>query len=355
MKALKKIMVWMLISLTIQVAVLYYVDNYLFSAEGSSKIVSKKVVNEKKTERKMVDISLPEDAEHVNVSYDGGYISYYKDGVLKVIDVYTGKEKEIAMEDGYEISCYEWVPDRDIVLIAMQKEQKGSNKYLFCSYDAERDKKDIMQTKEGERTSITASKNSYIEDIQLTPLTNTIYIKTALKGGKTTIYCIDVMKQIEKVRTEAYFIGDIGILPNDDRIAYEDSKEEKVYITGTSDAISIKDVEKLRLLSVDQEDKIYLGEIVKNEDGSEVIKSIYSGRAEQDTSEWKKIDLKTPSEKENIFVSKSGKIYINDNLRGCITEIETNKETVYKGSFMQIFEDGIASSIGGKLVETPIK
>lgn len=355
MKAIKKIMVWMLISVTIQVAVLYYVDNYLFAAEGTTNIVAKKVVNEKKKERKKVDVPIPEDAEHVAVSYDGGFVSYYKDDVLKVIDVYTGKENQMELEENYEVEFYKWAPDRDIILLAMKKEQGNNNKYMFCSYDAERNKKDLMQTKEGEKTSITASKKSYIEDIELTPLTNMIYVKTALKGGKTTIYSIDVMKQIEKVRTEAYFIGDIKILPNDDRITYEAPKEGKVYITGSSDSISMKDIDNVCLISADEEDRIYLGELENSDTGSSKVKNIYCGRAEQDTTEWKKITLTNPIDKKDIFISKEGKVYINDNLKGTVTEVASNKETVYKGIFMQMYENGIASTSEGKLVETQLK
>lgn len=50
-----------------------------------------------------------------------------------------------------------------------------------------------------------------------------------------------------------------------------------------------------------------------------------------------------------MFVMPSGKIYINDNLKGIVTEITSGKQYVYKGNFVQIYEGGIASINDGKL------
>ncbi|MCY6369653.1 hypothetical protein [Clostridium ganghwense] len=356
MKALKRIMIWVFISLTAQMAVLYYVDNYLFATENVNAVVSKKVVKEKKQKKKDVAIIVPEDAQHVAVSYDGGYLSYYKDDVLKVVDAYTGEEHDVEFEDNLKVSFYKWAPDRDRILLAIKKKSGSSAKYVFYSYDAEKNKKDILQTKEGQETSIRTSNNSYIEDIQLTPLTNMIYVKTALKGGRSSIYNINVMKRIEKVRTEAYFIGNTRIIPNDDRLVYESADKGKVYITGTRSSISIEGVKKLCLLSVDGDDRIYVGELEEDKVSKIAkVKHIYYGTAEQDTNEWKKISLSEAVNKKDIFVSSSGKIYINNNLRGTVTELNSNKDTVYKGIFMQMYDEGIASISDGKLAETPLK
>lgn len=356
MKAIKRIMVWVLISLITQIAVLYYVDNYLFAAESADSIVAKKVVNDKNKEKELKDISIPEDAEHISVSYDGGYVSYYKDDVLKVIDMYTGEENTVEFEDDHKVSFYKWAPDRDIILLAIKEDNYSNDKYKFYSYDAERNKKDLLQTKDGVVTSIKTESNSNIEDIELTPLTNMIYVKVSLEDGRCKIYNINVMMKIEKVRTEPYFIGDIKIIPNDDRIAYESGDNGEVYITGTQTPIDVNEIENLCLISVDQNDRIYVGETDEKKVNNEVqVKTIYYGTAEQDSSEWEKVTLKNPVNKSDIFVTKEGKIYINDNLKGSITELSTNKETVYKGKILEMYEDGVASISDGKLKEEPLE
>ncbi|MGY0374553.1 hypothetical protein [Clostridium sp. JNZ J1-5] len=357
MKALKRIIIWILISLIMQVAVLYYVDNYLFGSQGvSGTIVSTKVDKEKEKKKKKADVSIPEAAEHVSVSYDGGYLSYYKDDELRIIDIYTGKEKKVDFEDNQKVSFYKWAPDRNILLISTKKEYNKSSKFLFYSYDAERDEKDKLETKEQEETAFVTNKTSEIVDLQLSPLTNMIYIKTSLKGGRSSIHSINIMKRINEIKTQVYFIGDIKIIPNDDRIAYESLTKNNVYVTGKTKPISIDGVDKLSLLGVDENDMIYVGELEGDaSNGSSKIKNIYYGTINDDVSEWKSVKLKDAINKKDAYVTRDGNIYINDNLKGVVTELKSNKDTAYKGIFFQMYDGGVASISDGKLLETELK
>lgn len=356
MKALKRIIVWVLLSIVMQIAVLYYVDKYLFASGGVSATISTKKVVKEKEKKKNVNIFVPEEAKQVAVSYDGNYLSYYKEDELKLIDAYTGEESTVELEDKLSVSFYKWAPDRNIVLIAAKKQYNNSSKYVFYSYDAERGLKEKLETKEQNETAFVASKSSNIEDLQLSPLTNMIYIKASLEGGRSNIQSINIMKRISKVDTQSYFIGDIKILPNDDRIAYEDFMKSRVYVTGKSKAISIEDVDKLSLIGVDDNDNIYVGELESDSsNGASKVKNIYYGTIGQEYDEWKKVDLKEAVNKKDIYVSRDGKIYTNDNLKGIVTELSSNKETVYKGIFLQMYDGGISSISDGKLITVELK
>lgn len=357
MKAIKRIIIWIVISLSMQIAVLYYLDNYLFASEGTSNnIVSTKIDDNGKKKNKDIDILIPEDAEGVSFSYDGTYLSYYEDDTLKVIDTYTGEENSIEVEDELKVSFYRWAPDRNIMLISAKKQYENSSKFLFYSYDAERNLNEKLETKEQDDTSLKTDKNAEVEEIQLSPLTNMIYIKTDLKGGRSSIHNINIMKRINEVDTEADFIGDIRILTNDDRIAYESISENKVYVTGEDEPIYIDDVDKMCLIDVDENDNIYIGELDEDSTaGSYKVKNIYYGTIDEDTSEWNKVSVPEGTDKKNIHISRDGKIYLNDNLRGIVKELISQKEVKYVGSFLQIYESGIASVSDGKLIDTPLE
>lgn len=357
MKALKRIIIWVLISLGMQIAVLYYVDNYLFASEGvSNTIVSTKVDDKKDKKKKDVAILVPEEAENVSLSYDGMYLSYYDESNLKIIDTYTGKEKNIELEDNLQVSFYRWAPDRNLMLISAKKEFNNSSKFLFYSYDAERDLKEKLETKEQNETALTSNKSAQVEDLQLSPLTNMIYIKTALSGGRSNIHNINIMKRINKVDTQVTFVGDIRIIPNDDRIAYEAVTKGKVYVTGNEGPISIDRVNKLCLIDVDDNDKIYVGELEENSiNGSYKVKNIYYGTIDENTEEWNKVTLPENINKKDIYISREGKIYINDNLKGIVTELTSQKKIEYKGIFLQVYDGGVASVSEGKLLETLLK
>jgi hypothetical protein len=356
MKALKRIIVWVILSIVMQIAVLYYVDKYLFASEGVNSTISTKKVEREKEKKKDVNIFVPEEAKQIALSYDGSYLSYYKDDELKLVDAYTGEESTIELEDKLSVSFYKWAPDRNIILIAAKKEYNNSAKYLFYSYDAERKLKEKLETKEQDETAFVTTKSSSIEDLQLSPLTNMIYVKATLDGGRSNIQSINIMKRISKVNTQSYFIGDIRIIPNDDRIAYEDFTKNRVYVTGKSKAISIEDADKLSLIGVDDNDNIYVGELESDSSsGTLKVKNIYYGTTNEDSDDWKKVSLNEVVNKKDIYVSRDGKIYINDNLKGIVKELSSNKETVYKGIFIQMYDGGVASISDGKLITIELK
>jgi hypothetical protein len=100
------------------------------------------------------------------------------------------------------------------------------------------------------------------------------------------------------------------------------------------------------LIAADEEDKLYIGSLE-----GEKVKKIYYGLVKESTDKWKSVDLNIPAEKKDIYVSPEGNIYVNNNLKGVVTDITTQKETVYKGKFLQMYNGGIASISEGKLVK----
>ncbi|CAG7839402.1 hypothetical protein Z959_09210 [Clostridium novyi B str. ATCC 27606] len=384
MKAVKRIIAWICISLGMQIAVLYYVDKYLFSTENvSSKIVSTKVEDNKGHKKSNISIEIPEYAENKSVSCDGQYLSYIENDRLKIVDTCTGDEENIELKDGLHMSYYKWAPDRNILLMAAKKRSEDKSKFIFYSYDADKGEKTKLQTKDEKETSFTASREAEVQDIELSPFTNMIYIKSGVKGGKNNIHKINIMQKIDKVESEISMIGDIKIIPNDDSIAYEATNKHKVYITGKSDSLNIDGVDKLCLIDVDDNDVVYLGEIENSLvlEGTKV-KNIYCGIREKsldkpknddnilkskkgkckkskvDTNvcyKWNRITLDRAVDKKDIYVSRNGKVYVNDNLRGVVTELTSKEEFKYKGIFLQMYDGGIASISEGKLVDIPLK
>ncbi|ABK62414.1 hypothetical protein [Clostridium novyi] len=405
MKSVKRIIAWICVSLGVQIAVLYYVDTYLFSTENvSSKIVSTKVEDNKKNRKSDINIEVPENAERKALSCDGQYLAYIENDRLKIVDTYSGDEENIELQQGLHMSFYKWAPDRNILLIAASKKSEEKSKFIFYSYDAEKGEKEKLQNKNGEETCFTAPRGTEVKDIELSPFTNMIYIKSGLAGGKSELHKINIMQKLNKVETKIDMIGDIKIIPNDDSIAYESVNQNKVYITGCQNPIKVDGVDKVCLVDVDDNDIIYVGEIeTSSEQETFKIKNIYRGVMEKpllamkrkDTDrdkeksgetkhkgknkntstskkresvkeskpkmrenisyKWDRIALDKSVDKKDIFISREGKIYINDNLKGIVIELGSNTEIKYKGTFLQMYDGGIASISDGKLVETLLK
>jgi hypothetical protein len=157
------------------------------------------------------------------------------------------------------------------------------------------------------------------------------------------------MKEMQKVYTKSYMIDKMGILYLDDKLIYEDSIYHNIYVTGRQNPIDIKGVQNPRWIGVDENDKIYIGD---ENDGK--ISNIYYGSLNAGENGYQNVNLSQPVNRNDIFLMPSGKLYINNNLKGVVTDAATGKQYTYKGNFVQMFEGGIASISNGRLEKLPL-
>lgn len=341
MKIVKRIGVWVIVSIAIQCLGLFYVNSYVLSEQTTYE--SKKVVvqNSKKPE---VNVNIPDDSTDINISFDGKYVAYYEGDALKVVNANTGEARNVEFGDGVKVSFYKWLPDRNRMLIAEKITQKNGSGFTLSYYDVDKNAKvDIKKLS-------WADSKSEVEDIQLSTLTNVIYVKVAHSGMRSSIYKINIMNQMENVDTRSYLVGTIRSIQHSDKLAYEDLTYHRIDITGVNKPITIKGVDDPSLIAVDGDDNIYVGQVANDK----VVK-IYSGSWKDDPSTWKVTELNSPMNEDDIFVSQDDKIYLNDALRGIITDLSTGKQTIYQGRIINIYSDGIASVYDGKLIKTSLK
>ena len=348
MKSIRKIAVWILLSFIAQFSLYLYLDKVRYVEQTT---FATKSVEVGKKSYKQVDVKIPEGAKNINVSYDGRYVAYFQNGVLKVIDSFTGNEKKQEVKAGNEIAYYRWLPDEERIFIA-EKDVKKS-RLTFFSYDVKKnDKNQIMKKNEPVTVALPDSK-SEVEDIELSTLTSVIYVKINHTGKRSSVYRIDINNALTKVSTNGYVLGRIDTINRKDILLYEDMfnlRDAQIRLTNSSQILKINNVKGLCLLSVDLEDVIYLGELEGDK-----VKRIYSGNLEERTDKWKVTELKEPVDRKDLYITNEGKIYYNDNLRGVVIELSTSKETAYKGKFHQMFNNGIAAISDNKLVKFNFK
>lgn len=336
-KVFKNMIICIIISLTIQIGGLFYLDsNFLTS---SSTVKSQKVVDSSTSTKISVSkVKVPSDATTINVSYDANYVSYYVNDVLFVVNTITGKSINVSSSNGVKISFYRWLPDRNRMLIVETQDRNLSLSYY-----------DVAQS---QKTSVTdilmISSTSKVKEIEAAPLPNVIYIKVANSTTYDSIYWVNIMKSRKKIITKTENIGKIKVVPHEDKMLYEDASNNKVYATGVDDALSFIGSTKSCLLGIDNDDQVYIGDV----DSSGNVDKIYYGTLK---GSWQTLTVDTPVTKSHLFVTATGKVYINDNLKGTVTELSTGKATTYKGVFVQLYSNGVASISDGSLVKTPFK
>lgn len=320
----------------------YYLDKFFFVNETSFK--TKKIENTQKVTKSVENIKIPKNPMNLAISYDGKYTSYFEAGNLKVINTQTAEEKAIPFEQGLTVSFCKWLPDRDRMFIAEKKVNKDGSIIKFSYYDVKtKEKTEVRDVSINLKDS-----KSEVLNMEFSTLTNVIYIKTGRKGNVSSIYRINVMATMEKITTG--LIGNIKIMTRDDKMFYEDTRYSQIRIAGLDKSVKIKGIDNLALLSIDKEDNIYVGQI----DKGKIIK-IFFGTLNQSTDAWKIIELKDPAQTKDIFISLEGKIYVNDNLKGVVTDITSSQENFYKGIYLEMNNNVISSVQGNLLFETIIK
>jgi hypothetical protein len=341
MKIFKRIAIWVMVSIAIQMSGFYYINKYYLSDETNIK-VSK--LQKNTDTAKSAEVAVPFGVQNINASYNGKYVAYDDSGVLNIVDMSTGEKKTLDFDSGVEVSCYKWLSDRNRMLIAEKHTTSSGISFELAYYDVDKD------TKEKIEDLAWTGKSAEVSAIEASPLTNVIFIKIALNDEQSTIYWMNIMADKKKISTVTSSIGNISIVPHEDKLLYENTANNKVYMTGSKSALSVGTTGKAVLLSIDNNDNAYLGELA--DDGT--ISRVYYGQTSAASSTYSVIELGKAVSRDAILVSSEGKIYINDNFTGTITDMAAAKQYVYKGNFQQIYDGGILSLSDNKLVKTPI-
>lgn len=328
MKVFKRLIAWAMISLVLQLGALTFLDKVIF--RHTSYFNSKKMeLNKDKS--KEVNASLPNEAESVEVSFDGKFILYYKDDVPYVIEAKTGQSKEIEGDDDAKILFLTWIPDRNRLASLQKVRVSGVNKVQLVTYNP----KDGSQT---EVTNVCNYTSKFkVNNFTVSSITGVYYIDVSTNGSNSSVYRVDINNKLTKFPVSSSSILNMSIVPHQDRLIYQDKESKKFCETNPKKELKFNSNKNLELLGIDRQDVIYVGEV----DGKKITSIIY-GTLDENTTEWKKVNIDSPIEKKDVFFSDKSEIYINDNLKGCVTNITADKKIDYEGKLIKMSNDFIA-------------
>ncbi|MEQ8197671.1 MAG: hypothetical protein ABRQ27_06675, partial [Clostridiaceae bacterium] len=224
-----------------------------------------------------------------------------------------------------------------------QKEStvKG-NMFVLYNYDSEKNNKQKI-------SSITSAEGkSKINSIKASTITGVTYIEAENSLGKASVYRMDINQtQAKKVILQVSSLTDIFVIPREERLVYQDTSG-KVFLTQPQAKITINTGIKTKILGIDNNSIMYLGQL----NGEKVTKILYGSSNSKDTSQWKSISLAQKVNEEDIFVTSSGEILIINDTEKLIVDLKNNKEMKYKGTFISLYNSGITASVNGKYYKT---
>lgn len=351
MRGLKRLLIWTLIPVILELTGLVLVDKFYLNEETTFN--TKKVDVSTKKQPNKISVKVPDGANDIGVSYTGNYISYCDNGELEVVDTSNNKKKEIKLDDGVKLSAYKWLADRDVLFIAEKLTYDDGSTYLkFESYNPKQDEKSALSDDNRKELKIPLNGDEYnVTQIALSSLTNVTYVRVGKDGSRSKIYRINVMAQSEETKYPICKLGNIAAENKEDRLIYEDSSSNRIRIVGLKNPIATGENATHYLLGVDGEDNIYIGNGNDNK-----VSKIFVANLKKTRQQWKTYALSQSADKSNIYITTSGKIYINDPSQSTVTELGTGKQLTYTGSLIKVYDEGIIykndNKVMGKLLES---
>lgn len=336
MKVIRRIIAWSLLSIICQVSVLFILDRFVF--RQSSEFASKKIELNKPYEDK-INIKIPSNAENIKVSFNGRYMSYEKNDEVIITETKTGKEGNVKTQKGGQILYYEWLPERERIVIVEKIKQKGRNVLQLATYNP----------RNSETTYVTElceyEKNMKVRSITESIFTNVYYVYISNGDTKDRCYRVDVNNEKFDVVFKCTNFGRMFVIPHTDRLVYDDLTNNVVYVTSPNKKLKFNTNNNIRLIGIDRNDVIYVGQ---EKDGK--IFSIFYGKVDDDTSTWNNVNLDSPIVIDDIYFNSDSNIIVNDLLQGKVQNITTGKEYEYIGKFIDVKDNFIALNDAGKLV-----
>jgi len=343
MNVFKKIIAWAMLSVILQIGGLYVLNNFVFKHTSEFKSKTMEVV--KKDTKKDIKATISTTAKDVSISYNGKYLSYKENENLYLQDSKTGTSTEVKTEKGGTILYYDWLQDRDILVIAEKVEKDGKTKIQIITYNAQNSTESFV------KELCTYQENMKITKISASVFTGVYYIDVDKGGLKNVVYRIDRNNDMKEVTLKSYILGNLQVIPHADRLIYEDKANSKFFVTSPNKQLTFNSNKKLSLLGIDGNDVIYMGEL----NGDKII-SITYGKVDEDTANWKKVTLDSVANANDLYFSNKSEVLINDNLKGSVKNLTTGNEIGYEGKLIQIKENFIAlKDNNGKLIYKSLK
>lgn len=339
MKIIKRLFVWALISIIMQVSVFWYFDKIKFKYTDDIKI--QKVEGYDEEEFKEIDNSILKEAIDIEVSDDGKYICYRQDEKVMIYDVYREEGREILADAQQNILYYSWIVDEDILMVIEKELSQDNIEYIKVS---------TYNVKNNLEKNITNNLCEYIDgmtisSIQVSIGAGTTYIGIKANEYDSYLYKIDINDNSCRI---GYYVSDIGIMQTVegyDILVYEDALNKQVYYyeNGKNDVINTQYIDSIKLIGIDNDKNIYIGEVQNNK-----INKIVYGPYNSEYSTWKNVDLDVSLNCEDIICTRNNKLYLKSNNK--LINIVTNEELEYKGELLQVTSNVICSLYEDKII-----
>lgn len=334
MKTAGRIYRWIIISVVFQMLTLLFLNNIFLAAKSEVTATINEVTGETLPKIEDVSLKIPSDASDFKVSFDGSYAGYMLDDRIVIVDLRRKKEIKRLDSGLGPVKYYRWLPDRNMLIYSISVNDSKSGRVMIYTYDVEMDlERDPLKISD-------VPKDSKVVDIELSPMTNVVYLKVDTGKSRAAIYKFNVMNNLSYIMST-----DVNTVIKEttysDKLVYCDTKN-RLYVRD-----GIKNVtwpfpfrNKMELIGIDWEDKVYVGEL---NEAKEVTKIYYGKLAVEPDKAWTQMILKKPAPPSDIFITLNGTVYGLSEAESALYNLQSNKKITYKGKFAEVLDDYVVT------------
>lgn len=339
-------------SILVQTMILYYLNNYYFIDDTQ---LSFKEVILKPVAAANIEIKLESNAENITLSPSGKYCSYTLGKKLNIINLADGNKNSLNLDKDLENYYFKWHNIEDKLILSEKTIENNKTGIKLYIYNPKNNIKQeaLNYNNESEIYTLPVS-NAIIDNIELNTMNTIMYIKVSSAKGTNYLERLDISSGINKLAVNTTKLGNFFVIKQKDELIYENLANNKLYITDKSKnrEIKISGYENLKLLYVDKNDTVYVGELQDNLI-TKIFKKNYDETSEKNS--WDSIKLERPISAEDLHILNSSKVYIIDKLKSTAINVENKTKVTFKGNFIDINDNVILSSYEEKLIITPLK
>lgn len=234
-------------------------------------------------------------------SHDRQYLALVTPTSVEIHDGDSGEVQKVDLK-GHEVSFFEWLPDRNLILMALfDPEARGTDDLIIAQYNP------LSPDHELDTPIEDVPAGAKVTSMVYSTATNVVYMKVRLDEGRYRIYRTDANYDTRRIYVQAENIGRIGVFYDEDIFFYDDADEGLMYAFKGTDSSwrIISPPGFFRFIGVDGEKNLYAARVDKDGKAME----LYEGRLGVGFHSVAKLQDRVPFEQVTIaFVHEQEKL-----------------------------------------------
>lgn len=260
----KRIFLALILVLLVQCGVYYYIDQVMLTTTANFHI----------SEDNSPQSITPAEGEQVFYSYDKKFAAKVGNDQVGIYNM-EDKSKEPQNIDlgSYKPSFFEWMPDRNLAILALYGKNPKTKEYEVYI----RQYNPLMPDNKTETELKDVPNDSKVVDVAYSTATNVVYMKLQVAEDKFRIYRTDANYDTRRISVQAENIGRIAVFADKDIFLYDNLRSGEVYMFdgGNGSWRVISPPGRFRLVGVENEN-IFIAKYDKKDNTA--VLATYQGK-----------------------------------------------------------------------------